>query len=404
MGLIKVENLGKAYKQYPHRWGRLLEWIWPFGKKLHRLKWVLRGISFQVTPGRALGIIGVNGAGKSTLLKIISGTTQATEGHVLMTGRVAALLELGMGFHPEFTGRQNAYLAAQLLGFSASEIEALMPEIESFADIGDYMDQPVRVYSSGMQMRVAFSVATARRPDILIVDEALSVGDSHFQHKSFQRIKEFRDQGTTLLLVSHDKAAIQATCDEAILINHGELVMQGKPEVVMNYYNALLSDSTVPVLQRELADGQTQTFSGNGFAKFQKISLLNELEQSIEVLQVGQQARLHFAVQVFQDLPELVLGYVIKDRLGQPVFGTNTHYLNQVLKDLPAGKEIIFDFNFSANIGPGYYSVSVALHSADNHVGDNYEWRDLALFFDVVLVNQSSFVGVSWLPPSLKIT
>jgi lipopolysaccharide transport system ATP-binding protein len=309
-----------------------------------------------------------------------------------------------MGFHPEFTGRQNAYLAAQLLGFSASEIEALMPEIESFADIGDYMDQPVRVYSSGMQMRVAFSVATARRPDILIVDEALSVGDSHFQHKSFQRIKEFRDEGTTLLLVSHDKAAIQATCDEAILINHGELVMQGKPEVVMNYYNALLSDSTLPVLQRELADGQTQTFSGNGFAKFQKISLLNELEQSIEVLQVGQQARLHFAVQVFQDLPELVLGYVIKDRLGQPVFGTNTHYLNQVLKDLPAGKEIIFDFNFSANIGPGYYSVSVALHSADNHVGDNYEWRDLALFFDVVLVNQSSFVGVSWLPPSLKIT
>jgi lipopolysaccharide transport system ATP-binding protein len=255
-----------------------------------------------------------------------------------------------------------------------------------------------------MQMRVAFSVATARRPDILIVDEALSVGDSHFQHKSFQRIKEFRDQGTTLLLVSHDKAAIQATCDEAILINHGELVMQGEPEVVMNYYNALLSETTVPVLQRELTDGQTQTVSGNGFAKFQKIALFSELGQRIEVLQVGQQVRLHFVVQVFQELPELVLGYVIKDRLGQPVFGTNTHYLNQVLKDLPAGKEITFDFNFSANIGPGHYSVSVALHSADNHVGDNYEWRDLALFFDVVLVNQSSFVGVSWLPPSLKIT
>ncbi len=190
MGTITITNVGKAYKQYPTRWSRLVEWLVPFSKPRHQLKWVLQEISFKVNPGEAVGIIGINGAGKSTLLKMITGTTQATTGSITITGRVAALLELGMGFHPDFTGRQNAYMAGQLLGMSVEEITSLMPEIEAFAEIGDYMDQPVRVYSSGMQMRVAFSVATVRRPDILIVDEALSVGDAYFQHKSFDRIRE----------------------------------------------------------------------------------------------------------------------------------------------------------------------------------------------------------------------
>ena len=179
MGAIVVTSLGKAYKQYPTRWSRLAEWVIP-GRPRHKLKWVLRDVSFSVQPGEAVGLIGINGAGKSTLLKLITGTTQPTTGTVFMEGRVAALLELGMGFHPDFTGRQNVYMAGQLLGMTVEEIAALMPEIEAFAEIGDYMDQPVRVYSSGMQMRVAFSVATARRPDILIVDEALSVGDAYF--------------------------------------------------------------------------------------------------------------------------------------------------------------------------------------------------------------------------------
>ncbi|MDD5115021.1 MAG: ABC transporter ATP-binding protein, partial [Methylobacter sp.] len=227
MGTISITNLGKAYKQYPTRWSRLVEWFVPFSKPQHQLKWVLQDINFTVNPGEAVGIIGINGAGKSTLLKMIVGTTQPTTGSINITGRVAALLELGMGFHPDFTGRQNTYLAGQLLGMSVEEITNLMPEIEDFAEIGDYMDQPVRVYSSGMQMRVAFSIATARRPDVLIVDEALSVGDAYFQHKSFDRIREFRKQGTTLLIVSHDKSAIQSICDRAILLNAGKLAMQG---------------------------------------------------------------------------------------------------------------------------------------------------------------------------------
>ena len=158
MGTITVSNLGKAYKQYPNRWSRLLEWNTPGNSKRHQLKWVLQGINFTVNAGEAVGIIGINGAGKSTLLKLITGTTQPTTGSVHMTGRVAAMLELGMGFHQDFTGRQNAFMSGQLLGITSEEIARLMPEIEAFAEIGDYIDQPVRVYSSGMQMRLAFSV------------------------------------------------------------------------------------------------------------------------------------------------------------------------------------------------------------------------------------------------------
>lgn len=202
---------------------------------------MLQDINFTVNPGEAVGIIGINGAGKSTLLKMITGTSQPTKGNVHISGRVAALLELGMGFHPDFTGRQNVYMAGQLMGLHADDISKLMPKIEAFAEIGDYLDSPVRLYSSGMQMRLAFSVATSIRPDVLIVDEALSVGDDYFQHKSFERIRDFRRQGTTLLIVSHDKQAIQSMCDRAILLNAGRIEMEGEPEAVMDYYNALLA-------------------------------------------------------------------------------------------------------------------------------------------------------------------
>ena len=241
MGSISVQNVSKAYKQYSSRFGRLLEWVAPGHAVRHQLKWILRDVSFDVKQGEAVGIVGINGAGKSTLLKMITGTTQPTRGSISVQGRVAAMLELGMGFHPDFTGRQNVIMAGQLLGPPVEEIMANMPAIEAFAEIGDAIDQPVRVYSSGMQMRLAFSVATFRRPDILIVDEALSVGDAYFQHKSFDRIRSYREQGTTLMIVSHDKTAIQSICDRAILLNEGRLEKQGEPEEIFDYYNALLA-------------------------------------------------------------------------------------------------------------------------------------------------------------------
>ena len=238
MGILIVSNVGKSYKKYSGKWARVAEWL--TGKDQHQKKWVLDDINFVVNPGEAVGIIGVNGAGKSTLLKIVTGTTEPSRGFVKMQGRVAAMLELGMGFHPDFTGRQNAVMAGQLLGISTIEINACMPAIEQFAEIGDYIDRPVRTYSSGMQMRLAFSVATAVRPDILIVDEALSVGDAYFQHKSFNRIREFREQGTTLLIVSHDRSAIQSLCDRAILLESGRVAKDGPPEEVMDYYTMIL--------------------------------------------------------------------------------------------------------------------------------------------------------------------
>ena len=404
MGAISVTKLGKAYKQYPTRWSRLAEWVTPGDKPHHSLKWVLQDINFTVKPGEAVGIIGINGAGKSTLLKMITGTTQPTTGGVHITGRVAALLELGMGFHPDFTGRQNAFMAGQLLGYSVEEIARLMPEIEAFAEIGDYIDQPVRVYSSGMQMRLAFSVATAHRPDVLIVDEALSVGDAYFQHKSFDRIREFRKAGTTLLIVSHDKQAIQNICDRAILLDAGRLAKEGEPEVVMDFYNARLADrQNQKVVQRARDDGRVETMSGTGEATVTDIALLNDKGERVEVVDVGAPVTLQVSAAVHAPIPRLVIGYMIKDRLGQAMFGTNTDYMEKPLRDLAAGERATFLFHFTASLGPGSYSVAVALHSTESHIVNNYEWRDLALVFNVVNMSRPTFIGNAWLPPNVVV-
>jgi lipopolysaccharide transport system ATP-binding protein len=404
MGSIVVTNLGKAYKQYPTRWSRLGEWMLPFRGPRHKLKWVLTDISFQVSPGEAVGLIGINGAGKSTLLKLITGTTLPTTGTVWMHGRVAALLELGMGFHPDFTGRQNVYMAGQLLGMTVEEIRELMPQIEDFAGIGEYMDQPVRVYSSGMQMRVAFSVATARRPDILIVDEALSVGDAYFQHKSFDRIRQFRKEGTTLLLVSHDKQAIQSVCDRAILLDGGRLAKEGKPEEIMDYYNAMIAErENETVRLAELEDGKVQTISGTGEATVADIALLDETGARAEVVDVGAAVTLEVRVRVNAPIPRMVLGYMIKDRLGQPMYGTNTHLKQLPLDNVAAGEEVVYRFAFPMNLGPGTYSVATAIVSTETHLVNNYEWRDLALVFTVMNMRRPHFEGSAWLDPAVEI-
>ena len=404
MGTITVSQLGKAYKQYPTRWSRLFEWMDPRGRAHHQLHWVLQDLNFTVNVGEAVGIIGINGAGKSTLLKMIVGTTLPTTGSVQMSGRAAALLELGMGFHPDFTGRQNAIMAGQLLGMSVEEVNAHMPEIEAFAEIGEYIDQPVRVYSSGMQVRLAFSVATAVRPDILIVDEALSVGDTYFQHKSFDRIREFRKLGTTLLLVSHDKQAIQSICDRAILLSAGKLLMEGKPEAVMDYYNAMLADHQGQQVRQDVLDnGKVQTISGTGEAVVTAIALLNEAGSQIETVDVGQLVTLRIEAQAKAFIPRLVLGYGIKDRLGQVIYGTNTDLKKQVLTDVPSGAKVTFNIAFPANLGPGNYSIQTALASSDTHLVNNYEWRDLAMVFNVINADKPDFAGVAWIDPEIQI-
>jgi len=397
-GLIVLNNIGKAYKQYPNRWARLAEWLRPT-QTHHTPHWVLRHLDVQVEPGQAIGIIGRNGAGKSTLLKLIVGTTTPTEGSVHLYGRVAALLELGMGFHPDFSGRQNVWMAAQLLGLTDHEITAALPEIETFAEIGRYIDEPVRTYSSGMQMRLAFSVATAVRPDILIVDEALSVGDAYFQHKCFARIRAFRAEGTTLLFVSHDPGAIKSLCDRAVLLDAGRVVVDGAPDQVLDHYNALIAEkensaSTLAV------PSAAQTGMRSGDKRACIISVECHNNQGIaQVFRIGEalQLRVRLVKQVMLD--DLTVGFLLRDRLGNDIFGTNTwHIPVPDLHDLPVGQEAVLCWDIPAlHIGPGSYTLSVALHGDMAHVENNYDWWDKAVLLQIVRGPQPLFEGVCYL-------
>lgn len=403
MSLLSVKNLGKAYRTYNSEWKRIASWFFIPVKSNHE-HWVLRHISFAINAGEAIGIVGQNGAGKSTLLKMITGTLQPTEGSVHVNGRIAAILELGMGFNPELTGRQNVYHAAGLMGFNHHQVDEAIGDIEAFAEIGEYFDESVRTYSSGMQVRVAFAVATAFRPDILIIDEALSVGDSYFQHKSFGRIKEFQKLGTTLIIVSHDRSSIQALCSRAILIDGGTVIKDGPPEEVMDFYNAIVADkenATVEVVTLE--DGAIQTRSGSRKATIESVSLLDGDGSPVEFVGVGDEITLCVKGNVHHDLPELVVGYAIKDRLGQTLFGTNTHYLNCKSQNVSAGDQFAYKFRFAANLGVGSYSVAVALHASETHLAENFEWIDLALVFNVLNVAKDTFVGLSWMPPTVEI-
>jgi len=357
-----------------------------------------------VYSGEAVGVVGQNGAGKSTLLKMIAGTLKPTEGKIQINGRIAAILELGMGFNPELTGRQNAIHALGIMGFNAEEIHQIIPKIEEFSEIGEYFDEPVRTYSSGMQMRVAFAVATAYRPEILIIDEALSVGDVYFQHKSFSRIREFQEQGTTLLIVSHDRSSIQSLCNRAILLENGAVIKDGNPEEVFDFYNAIIAEkenSTVEV--KKLDNNKVQTSSGTGEAKVEEIALYNLKNEVVEVVGVGESVELRVKVKVYQPIETLVFGYGIKDRLGQVMYGTNTWHTEQVINQPKPGSEYLFKLAFPVNLGIGSYSIQTALVDRDTHLTANYEWVDLALVFNVINIDRTQFAGCLWNEPSISI-
>ena len=253
-------------------------------------------------------------------------------------------------------------------------------------------------------MRLAFSVVTANRPDILIIDEALSVGDVYFQHKSFDKIKEFKNLGTTLIIVSHDSGAIKSICDRVILLEKGQILKDGEPEAVLDYYNALISKKQdVQISQITLQNGKTATVSGNKKACIKNVEILDAAGKKIQNLEVGKKIKLKVTVQANENLPSLVLGYQIKNRFSQVVYGTNTYHLKQALKNLKKGEEYDFSFEFDANLGVGSFSVTLALHDSDNHLQNNYEWRDNAIIFNVVNFSKPDFVGLAYLEPSLEV-
>ena len=401
--ILSVQNICKTYLDYESNFKRFVSWF-SKNKEEKNVKTVLKDVSFDVGAGEVVGLIGQNGAGKSTLLKIISRTLKPSSGRVTSGAKISSILELGMGFHGDLTGRQNAYQSCSLMGYSKEQIDEIIAYIEDFAEIGEYFDYPVRIYSSGMQMRLAFSVVTANRPDILIIDEALSVGDVYFQHKSFDKIKEFKSLGTTLIIVSHDSGAIKSICDRVILLEKGQILKDGEPEAVLDYYNALISKKQdVQISQITLQNGKTATVSGNKKACIKNVEILDTTGKKIQNLEVGKKIKLKVTVLANENLPSLVLGYQIKNRFSQVVYGTNTYHLKQALKNLKKGEEYDFSFEFDANLGVGSFSVTIALHDSDNHLQNNYEWRDNAIIFNVVNFSKPDFVGLAYLEPSLEI-
>lgn len=403
---ITAQNISKAYGYYPSRWSRLKEWINPTGKIFHTNTWALRDIVLNLPTGSATAFLGANGAGKSTLLKILAGTIRATKGHYTISGNVSALLELGIGFHPDFTGRQNVYLTGQLLGLTETQLSNLMPEIAAFAEIGDYLDQPIRTYSTGMQLRLAFSVATARRPDIFLVDEALSVGDAYFQHKSFERITQFRKEGTTILLVSHEKETVLSICDNVVLMDHGQVINQGKPQPMLDLYNALTAaklQNTISIEQAVLDGGAIQTLSGTLQAQVSHIFFLDEHGARIDdSIPMGEKIILEIAVHSKALTPELNVGFGIKNIDGEVVFGTNTYCMGAKLLDLLPKDSKRFQFAFPMDICPGKYSISTALVGGISHIEKNYEWKDFAHQFEVTNPLNKKFEGQVWLSTTAK--
>lgn len=398
MGYLHIHNIGKAYKRYPKKWGRMAEWLGM--KAQHESRWVLRDISFDVEPGESVGIIGINGAGKSTLLKIITGTTRPTTGSVEAGGRISALLELGMGFHPEFTGRQNAYMGAQLRGLKVSEVDANISEIEDFAEIGDYFDQPMRTYSTGMHVRLAFSVATCVRPEILIVDEALSVGDTYFQHKSFERIRKFRDKGTTLMFVSHSAGAVKTLCSRALLLDQGVILRDDTPDAVLDYYNAVIAkqQADYEIQQAEELSGKKVTRSGGGEVAITNVELLVD-DKPVRAIRSCAKAVIQVSAQCYQAVDELTVGILIRDRLGNDVFGTNSFHHGVSRHNIQAEDMTVIEFEFpSLNLGRGSYTLTVALHSRDSHLTANYDWWDRAMVFQVVPDDSYLSIGVCNMP------
>jgi lipopolysaccharide transport system ATP-binding protein len=396
--LITAERLGKAYSAFPGGWRRLAVLL---GLRPPERRWVFRDVSLSIRRGESIGIIGANGAGKSTLLKVLTGTTSPTEGRLSVSGNVAALLELGMGFHGDFTGRQNVYFSGQLQNRSRREIDAAMAWIQDFAEIGEHFDQPVRNYSSGMFVRLAFAVATAYRPEILIVDEALAVGDMYFQHKSFARIREFHAAGTALLFVSHDPAAVKSLCERALLLGEGRLLADGATDDVLDYYSALVAARENRGSLVESRDFQGR--SGTGEARIEHVVMLVD-GQATDFIQSGAHVTLRVTYRVLMPVRALTLGFILKDRTGYDVFGTNTANLGLPLAASPGARATVEFCLPRLLLGAGSYSVTFALHSFSDHLEDNYDWWERALVFRVVFPpTQPHRVGVAAFDISVRV-
>lgn len=392
---IRVENLGKCYQVYDRPQDRLKQSIVPRIRRLqgkpapsyYREFWALAEVSFNVHQGETVGIIGRNGSGKSTLLQMICGTLTPTTGKVETVGRVAALLELGAGFNPDFSGRENVYLNGCVLGLTRSEIDARFETIASFADIGEFIEQPVKMYSSGMYVRLAFAVAVNVDADVLIVDEALSVGDVYFQAKCMAHIQRLIDTGVSVLFVSHDVGAVKSICRRALYLDHGRTVAFGATaDVVDAYYSAAVQgkrltqpassgepDQTPATFDAsELADQEAFASRAhfqriqNGGAEFLNVRLVDTAGARLDCVDFGQTAILRMLFKITADLPLVGLAYHLRDRTGYDIVYSDTGIEDCHLSNLKPGQVVQTDWRFTVRLREGDYSISAMLSIPEN--------------------------------------
>jgi ABC-type polysaccharide/polyol phosphate transport system ATPase subunit len=388
---LRVEGVSKQYRIYDKPSHRLTETLTRGRVRRHREFWALRDVSFALERGTTTGVIGPNGSGKSTLLQIVTGTLEPTHGSVHYDGRVSALLELGAGFNLEFTGLENVFMNGALQGLSRAEVERLLPEIERFAEIGDFIHQPVKTYSSGMFVRLAFAVAISTQPDLLIVDEALSVGDAVFQHRCLRRIKQMQEQGATILFVSHDPGAVRALCNRALLLNAGRVVADGKPADALNVYQKLIMereeayDQAEPrVVTDDLNDLPPLRYGfrhGDQSAEILSAEILKDGLPCPEIIESGAALTVRLRARFKRDLRDPLFGFLIRNKHGINAYGANTDQKGVHFDLVRAGEIVEVTFNFDAWLGTASYSVAFAVHSAD---GVSYDWLDDAAFFRVV--------------------
>ncbi|MCD6581330.1 MAG: ABC transporter ATP-binding protein, partial [Desulfuromusa sp.] len=400
----------KSYKLYQSPLARLKEALHPRKKRYYENFYALKGVDLEILKGETWGIIGLNGSGKSTLLKIICGVIQPDCGELQVNGRIAALLELGSGFNPEYTGRQNVFFAGALADVGRAEMEGLFPEIEGFAAIGDFIDQPVKSYSSGMLMRLAFAVAVNVAPDILVVDEALAVGDARFQHKCMKKIKSFQGR-STMLLVTHDMTAVLTLCDSVAWLHEGNLVAVGEPKKIVDRYTQAVyeggaSAEQAKVLSKpevesiaavEIADDVTD-FGKRG-ATITKVAFFSQERGAIDAVYGGEEVTFQFWFKAATGLEKPIVGLLVKNRLGIEIFGFNSITLNTELSVVGSGESCRVDFNFVwPKIAAGNYAISIAVADGDLESLNMHHWINDVLVVEVLLAqeHQIGMLAVDW--------
>ena len=420
---IRVQGLSKCYGIYANPRDRLKQFILPrlqrligqAPKQYFREFWALKDVSFEIKKGETVGIIGRNGSGKSTLLQMICGTLSPTSGSIQTNGRIAALLELGSGFNPEFTGSENVYMNASVLGLSNDEIDTRFDDIVAFADIGDFIEQPVKTYSSGMMVRLAFAVIAHVDADILVVDEALAVGDAFFTQKCMRFLRNFMKTGT-VLFVSHDTGSIKNLCNCAVWLEKGQVIQEGAPKKVCELYleafyeaqqgkssttklrefkklddSLPLKDQRLEFINASNLRNDLQIFKfdpdaasfGKGGAQIQDVRLLDEKEYPLAWIVGGEKVTLRVMVHAYQDLDSPIVGFSVKDRLGQALFGDNTFLsYRELLVHCQAGNELQADFFFYMPLLPsGEYSITIAIANGTQEIHEQHHWIHDAVLF-----------------------